>query len=267
MSKNVPKLKKVPGAGANGENYLEFKPDTVSLLTKTIEANLKNTQNGKLPQRKKNTITGNDYDRPQKKTEGKTYRPKPHQKDVPSNKKPTVTADPDSKPRGKKRLRDGQAKSSTDAISRPNNALKLKLSPNEGSVDHARLEQEILALGGSKDDLKLIQDGASESEFEGGTSSSEKPAAKGLKKELLRLVQELGIEKVSQGVDETFESDQDGINSDIQNTAMTGVQPERKEKSNSQPKQSGKSESQYVSQLVTDVHFVPSLSLIVASAS
>ncbi|KAL9000060.1 MAG: hypothetical protein Q9188_005753, partial [Gyalolechia gomerana] len=246
MSKNDPKLKKVPGTGANEENYLELKPDTVSLLTKTIEANLKNTQNGKLPPRKKNTITGNHYDRPQKKTEGKTYKPKPHQKDVPSSKKPTVTADPDSKPRGKKRLRDGQVKSSANAISQPNNALK---SRNEGSVDHARLEQEILALGGSKDDLKLIQDGASESEFEGGTSSSEKPAAKGLKKELLRLVQELGIEKVSQGVDKSFESDQDGINSDIQNTAMIGVQPARKEKSNSQPKQSGKSESQYHQQV------------------
>ncbi|KAL9028944.1 MAG: hypothetical protein Q9196_002750 [Gyalolechia fulgens] len=238
-------------AGANEQDYLELKPDTVSLLTKTIAANLRNTQNAKLPPKKKNPLVSKDYGRPQKKTEGKTSKPKHQQGEVPSSTKPTGAADPDSKPRGKKRSRDGQVKGSVDT-NRPINTPKVKKSRNEDSVDPSRFEQEILALGGTADDLKLIGDVASESEFEGGTSGFDKPAAKGLKKDLLSLVQELGIEKVSQEVDEDSESDQDGIDHyhDIQKPSVNRTEPPRKETNTLQPKQSRKSDSQYEYQQV-----------------
>ncbi|KAL8936601.1 MAG: hypothetical protein Q9216_004844 [Gyalolechia sp. 2 TL-2023] len=244
MSKNELKPEKVPGAATNEESYLDLKPDAVSSLTKIIEANLSKTQNGKPPPRKKTTLDGKDHDRPRNQIERKSFKPKHRQEEISSSKKRTGTADPDFNPRGKKRLRDGQVKDSADT-NQLKSASKVKGRRNKDFVDHSRLEQEILALGGTKDDLKLIEDGLSDSEFEGGTSNSETPAARGLKKELLRLVQELGIEKVSREVDEASESDQDRSDTDIKNTGKNGIEVAHKGEGNSQLKQCGKKEAQY----------------------
>lgn len=234
MSANQSKPKRIPGAGIDQENYLELKPDTVSLLTKRIEANLKNTQNRKLPQKRKNAVTG-ENDKAGKKAERKMSKPKYQQEGAPSGNNAIGAADLELKPQGKKRLRDGQVKSSSNVTSRPNGISKVRRAQShDDSVDHSRLEQEILALGGSKDDLKLIEDGASESELEGGTPSSGEPAAKDLEKDLLRFVQELGIEEVSQETDEASELDQDDKEPYIQSNGVNDTKP------------SGKSESQYV---------------------
>lgn len=177
---------------------LDLKPDTISLLTKKIEANLKNGhgknarekaqlsgKNGRKESSQKGTAQSNLVSK-KNKSQGKSAEADPQN--------PIL--------RGKKRLRDGRLKVSSHlkpGFDGADKGTKKSLGGTDSSLD---LEKEILALGGSKDDLKLIEDATSGSEIDGDAPGSKKPALNGLEKELRRYVKELGIDEVSQELDE-----------------------------------------------------------------
>ena len=254
MSKDDKKLRDTPSAVANGEQDLDLKPDTITLLKKKIEADLSNSKSGK-PSPKTKTSSGT---RARGQTQKKTItlsKSNEQQQQVSAKQKENGLAGPDPKYRGKKRLRDGQVKEPASAKSKSNGVQRNQKSHDGDILSRPRLEQEILALGGSKDDLKLIEDGESASEFESGDRGPEKSATGGLKKELLRLVQELGIEQISQEVDQTSDSNPDDSGSDAENVGMEGTNLSRKDASTLQPKQSMKKASQFVRTLLTTIHY------------
>ncbi|KAL8729892.1 MAG: hypothetical protein Q9166_004449 [cf. Caloplaca sp. 2 TL-2023] len=200
------------GSDMNMEQELDLKPEAVSSLAEKIGANLKKTNNGKWPNKKQRTsgptnTTGSKKDR---KANGSKPDGRPETDITPHEnggiEKRSISLDLQSQ--GKKRTRDGQLKASSNGkvhVSGTTTGHEThKFTPEEPS----NLKQEILALGGTKDDLKLIEVDASDSEIEGDASASKEPASNGLKKELSRLVQELGIEKVPPKVDD--ESGEDG---------------------------------------------------------
>lgn len=84
-----------------------------------------------------------------------------------------------------KRTRNGELRTIT----------KPKEGPHEGDPIPADLESEILALGGSKEDYELITGAPSDSEFEDAGSLAE--SGKALRKDLKKLVKELGIAKAA----------------------------------------------------------------------
>lgn len=102
---------------------------------------------------------------------------------------------------GKKRLRDGQEKGSIHT------GNSIQSIPSEGQVNHDshtanfKLQEDVLALGGTLDDYKLVAEADSNSEMEGNEMEVGKSPGKISKKELLKFVRDLGIDKVD--IDET----------------------------------------------------------------
>lgn len=90
-----------------------------------------------------------------------------------------------------KRFRDGQAKSSSKVES---------IKSNGAPKDPPDIEAEVLALGGSRDDYKLIADVPSDSELEDFGELGESTNA--LSTDLRRMVQELGIAKYAAQIEQ-----------------------------------------------------------------
>ncbi|KAL9595138.1 MAG: hypothetical protein Q9219_006626 [cf. Caloplaca sp. 3 TL-2023] len=215
-------------SGASEGVGLDLKPDAISSLTKKIETNLKKSQPGKLPPKAKRISEAGKRGRVPEKT-GKSSEPNGQQHPVPTFKQDAKTPAPGPKPQGKKRSRDGKVKDQTQSKSELNDAPPKSKTEKQDGLDRARLEQEILALGGNKDDLKLIEGADSGSEYEGGIAGPEKPARKGLKKELLQLVQELGIENAAKTLNECSGSDSDKDSSDVHGSGVGVVKTLAKE--------------------------------------
>ncbi|KAL8738209.1 MAG: hypothetical protein Q9181_000980 [Wetmoreana brouardii] len=209
MAKSGRKSKETPGGNGNGDQNLGLNPQAISLLTKKIEANLKNGQHPKVAVKTHARSSKTDKTGAQKSTPSTAYRPLGVTTLHTNKNNGTQRADT----RGKKRLRDGQLKDLNHEKPHVNGTEKTQKSRGKHTVEQSSLENEILALGGSKDDLKLIEGVASESEFESVTPRTKDPKPKGLEKELLRFVEELGIEEVSPALDEdsVSESDDDGF--------------------------------------------------------
>ena len=89
-----------------------------------------------------------------------------------------------------KRLRNGQAKSSSDPA---------KGKQHDAKDGFSSIEAEILALGGSAEDFELIADGPSDSEYE--VQESTKESTKALHHELRKMVEDLGMTKVAPPMD------------------------------------------------------------------
>lgn len=206
MSNKDGNQRKATNDFAHDSEDLIMNPNALSSLTKKIEVNLKNTQSERLPQGQKGQSSARAQNGGRKKT---VQSSRPIDGQNPEAAQTKVNGILQSKPQAKKRLRDGRLKESAHTLPRPNGIQQKQASLKSNSEEHTRLEEEILALGGSKEDLKLIEDAESESELEAGTTTNEKPKSKSLKKELLQLVKELGIQQASQDVDESPESDQD----------------------------------------------------------
>ena len=121
--------------------------------------------------------------------------------------------------RGKKRLRDGQLRNFDD------DKTKGKQSWVNGQVcsDDPRkpstLEQELLELGATGEDYELIADIASDSEIEGHGLNSIGESGKVLKKDLLQLIQNLGVHKIGPeelGDTSASEKEEDSIRPDFE---------------------------------------------------
>ncbi|KAL8767024.1 MAG: hypothetical protein Q9194_006112, partial [Teloschistes cf. exilis] len=224
--------KKLENGNMEAQN-LDLKPDTISLLTKKIEANLKNgrakntrgkaqvsSKNGGKNSIQKGTAQSNPS--PKKKTSQGTY---------------TEAAPQNPIPQGKKRSRDGQLKVSSNWKPGSDGAEKGSKKGLRGTGSSLDLEKEILALGGSKDDLKLIEDATSGSEIDGDAPSSKRPASNGLGKELLRYVKELGIDQVSQDLDEDRTSELEDEEWVVENTVDKDTASIRSAKAGTVPSQ------------------------------
>lgn len=118
------------------------------------------------------------------------------------NQRPTEASKPSH---AKKRSRDGRIKERSDGTrgknvgpnkpetSQPQNGKKSVGSDIDNNVD-----EEMRALGGTKEDVDLIANLMSDSEIEDEEASPRKDSVDGLEKEVLQLVRQLGVDRVSQ---------------------------------------------------------------------
>ena len=170
------------GKSATGEEEdFNLRPDALSALTKNIEANLKNAKSKVPPQnRLKNgvLISGNAKYLSNGKISQKYS----------SSKVPL---------QGKKRVQGGQLKEPGHPVRKPGNHTPNKRTEVRLLSERSQLEEEILALGGTENDLKLVADLASDSEIEGDLLESKSSAPDGLRKDLSGLIQELGIKRLA----------------------------------------------------------------------
>ncbi|KAI4290289.1 MAG: hypothetical protein L6R35_000424 [Caloplaca aegaea] len=266
MPNNDRNQRKATNGLAHGNEDLTLNPDTISSLTKNIEVNLKNTQTGWLPksQRAQRNARGQNGSRNNPVQNSELLD---EQAFEPAQKK--EIKEPESKSQGKKRLHNGQPKDASHIVPRVYGVQRSQGSLKGKSDEHTRLEQEILALGGSKEDLKLIEQATSESELEDGTSRDEKSNSKGLKKELLQLVQELGIQQASREVDESLESGQDDGGNGDTNRAKGGKMSDaiRKDTDVVQAKVSKRGVSDYQVEPLSDWYAVTLPALSIPSAN
>lgn len=208
MAKGGQRSKKGPETSSNVYQELDLELDIISSLTKKIEANLKSGPNGKLPEKNKSIANSRGNDTVPKKLK-KDSKPSLERDTAVSPLKDGESVTPILNARSKKRLSDGQLKNIAHENTYVNGTKKITKSHRKQSAEHPRLESEILELGGSKDDLALIKDVVSESEFEADANGFKNPESKDLKKELMRVVQELGIDKVTPESDEASTAAQD----------------------------------------------------------
>lgn len=99
---------------------------------------------------------------------------------------------------GKKRLRDGRVKEERHrTIGDDVNTIKLgSRNSKTGSHRNTEIDEEMIALGGTKEDADLIADVMSESEMEGETAEPHEQLGDGFEKEILQMVRQLGVDRV-----------------------------------------------------------------------
>ncbi len=187
-----------------GSQVPDFKPDALRSLTERIESNLINRGKGAIS---KNAAPRSKANTPNAKKKRGEYAVKApvsmstvqatSKGSTPiGNQKPTKAL---KMSQGKKRLRDGRIKGESDGKNRDNvNAVKLGTRNRKAGLDTVnKLEDEMKALGGTKEDVDLIADIASESDMEGGEPESSKNLGNGLEKEIEQLVRQLGVDRVA----------------------------------------------------------------------
>ena len=199
--------------GASNETVLEqefpnLKPDALFSLTEKIQHDLKKSPNEKL--RKVPAI------RPSKGSNSKneiiqtTKRPTKPAEGLKSierrkNGKAEVIEErthPVPNPRnGEKRLQNGIPKVSSNTKSEYS-SIAMGMKGNKTHKESFDIEQEILALGGTKDDYELIAEALSDSEMEAEDLDQAKVSRSDLQKDLARLVREIGIEKAQVEVED-----------------------------------------------------------------
>ena len=204
----MPALSKDYRSSASTENRIpDFNPDTLRSLTEQIASNL-NSQ-GKRPilkdtaarSRAKSSNADKELGEYAIKTPGSTsaasdgITAKGHQK-------PTVAS---SLGQAKKRSRDGRIKERSDGTRGKNFvANKAENSQPQNCKKRIRLDidnnidEEMRALGGTKEDLDLIANLMSDSEIENEEARPSKELGDGLEKEVLKLVRQLGVDRMSQ---------------------------------------------------------------------
>ncbi|KAL8766349.1 MAG: hypothetical protein Q9209_006876 [Squamulea sp. 1 TL-2023] len=231
------------------EHDFPLKPETVSSLASKIEANFKNHKYERVPQKKQEASSTKRKTASESGMNGRIPVPKtgPKTNGTPRKAGSSEVRKPNLGPeaRGKKRLRDGQLKDPSDRELRTNGTFTTQENGQNTIGAQAILEQEILALGGSKEDLELIKGDASDSEIEANASTSKDPASKALKKELLRFVQDLGITEALQEDQADSESGEGEVQSTVQDTKSKVAGASNKETPVLQKSRNGKAMPNY----------------------
>lgn len=191
------KSKKLHAPESTGDQFLNIEPDALLGLTERIESNLKNQ--GKRAMSKDAPTRSKTETSHIKKKDGEIAGKAPvsglaakafgNGHTAIEKQKPTVA---------RKRLRDGRVKedvsgSKSDDVDTV--MLETKNRQN-GSSNEINVDEEVRALGGTKEDLNLITDVLSESEMEGKEAGSSTKSGTDIKKDLLRLVRQLGVDRV-----------------------------------------------------------------------
>lgn len=179
----------------------DFNPDTLRSLTEKIESNFINPNKGAVSKglpAKPTTKTPNFGEKHRQHSvtasklssavnsasNGSTTRGK---------QKPAGTLESSQR---KKRFRDGRIKEEGH-WKRSNDVNSIKLGSRNrstGSNSDIIFDEEIKALGGTKEDVDLIAEIASGSEIEGEEASLS--SGSGLEKETLQLIRQLGVDRV-----------------------------------------------------------------------
>jgi len=185
---------------SEGDQLPALDTDVLSILVQNIKSNLEKQGNGSVSR----STTAKAQVRKEKKKLGnplsqlESPAPKTVAK-VPNGivpaaaeHKPTAAPKPDQ---GKKRLRDGRLKEpglqkNTGSV----NSITLGTRVPKSAEGRAfELDEDMKAVGGTKDDIGLIADAQSDSEVEGGDAGLD---GSNIRKELRQLVRQLGVDKV-----------------------------------------------------------------------
>lgn len=197
------KLKKLNASDSTTTQVPDFNQDALRSLTEKIEDNLKSQGRGAIskdaPAKPKTTTP-----KVKKKNGGNTTKTPVSISAVNISSNDT-TAMGKQKPavalrttQGKKRLRDGRVKEERNrTIGDDVNTIKLgsrntKIVSNENTD----IDEEMVALGGTKEDVDLIADVMSDSEMEGEAAGPPEKLADGFEKEILQMVRQLGVDRV-----------------------------------------------------------------------
>lgn len=187
----------------------EFKAEALLSLTKKINANLSKpppprivTEKYPKPEQKESKVTTNPEisaspaHKATRDTKGKLGANNVKSEPPPSSIAPQK--------QGKKRLRDGQEKKSKHTGSSIKSIRNEEQANQDSRTTNSKLQEDVLALGGTLDDYKLVAEADSNSEMEGNDMEVSKISSKFSKKELLKFVRDLGIDKID--VEEAEES-------------------------------------------------------------
>ncbi|KAL9607211.1 MAG: hypothetical protein Q9167_007851 [Letrouitia subvulpina] len=203
---------------------LEFKAGDLSQLTKKIEDKLKNVSkpNTSGKSRKKRAAKDSvviqqnaaSEQRPSSNENSQKARAGKKEKHLPADRPDTFT----KQQRGKKRSQNGQVKPMIFPLSKTNSVDSRITGRVNGVFNRSLIEQEVLALGGTKEDYDLVENDDSTSEVE--FSDSERKNINGFKKDLVRFVKGLGIDQVDPGFDQSSESFEGDRTNDVPNELM-----------------------------------------------
>lgn len=196
----MPAASKKSSASDVSENLVpDLNADALQSLTEKIEGNLKNRSRGVRPK-----IKTPSFNAKVKVSEHGSKSSISNSDVTPASNGSAATGKQKSTlaPRikqGKKRLRDGRIKEGGNGKEEKNvNSIKLGISNRKsGSDDNSKIDEEMKALGGTKEDFDLIADIISESEMEGDDARPGKNPQSGLEKEILQLVRQLGVDRVA----------------------------------------------------------------------
>lgn len=187
------------GAGTNN-NLSTFDESALSALTARIEKGLDNTT-GKTNQSSNRPTTATKNGK--NKEERKQKLQKQH-----GGLHATINGQPSKDNRGVKRDASGKAK--LKAHTKKNDARQS--IPNNDADDRAALLEEILALGGTADDLDLVADALSDDDDV--VHESNDPLDKSLRDDLARFVGDLGLAQ-SLADDEGTASEDEEVHSEL----------------------------------------------------
>lgn len=177
----------------------EFKAEALLSLTKKINANLSKPPPRIVTEKYPTTnpeISASPARKASRDTKGKLGTDNAKSEPPPKSNAPQK--------QGKKRLRDGQEKKSKFAGSSIKSIRNEEQANQDSRTTNSKLQEDVLALGGTLDDYKLVAEADSNSEMEGNDMEVSKGSSKISKKELLKFVRDLGIAKVN--VEEAKES-------------------------------------------------------------
>jgi ribosome biogenesis protein MAK21 len=196
--------------------FPDLNPDALLSLAKKIETNLKKPGRGAVskavparPKANKSKKEKAREDLSNGAAEPKAYPTVQAVGKTPSTREQRPAPPPKST-QGKKRSLDGRVKEA--GLVKPGdnvNGIKLGTRTRKPTAGKdANIEDDIQALGGTKDDMELIANVPSDSELEGDIVDTAEPARGDLRKELQQLVRQLGVDKRPQNdLSETSDSE------------------------------------------------------------
>ena len=183
----------------------EFNPDTLRSLTDRIANNLKNKGKGPIlkdiaarPKNKTSNIKRKLGEHAIKSTISNPAGKAGSNGSMAKGKEqPTLAL---KQAQGKKRLRDGRVKERSIGTNGNSATIgKLETSKTECVSDNDTfIDDEVRALGGTKEDVDLVANIISGSEIEEEQTSSNNNPRRGLEEEVLQLVRQLGVDRLAQ---------------------------------------------------------------------
>ena len=230
--------KKLSGEHVQASQLPHFNSDTLERLTRKIASRIKKPDNGTVSKTPNAEAKKTKLERVGSKRElsNKAKAPKPIPA-VQSNgtspaTKATETAFRSKSGQGKKRLRDGRVKVAS-SVRKGDDVNNIKLGHRAEQTllpEGSNIEDDIEALGGTKDDLELIADVPSDSEMEGDTMGFNGASGGSLTKELQKLVRQLGVDKAAQKeISKPFSSEEEDKLQSKEMQARNGKGPEPQE--------------------------------------
>ena len=184
-----------PTSELTENQYSDLSPDVLRSLTVNVESKLKNQRKG--PKTNGSSIKQKGREHLLKVSESTSALRATNNASTPiSDRKPTMVL---KMSQGKKRLRDGHVKGNSNGTKgKPVNIIRIGTNTRKflsGNSD--KLDEDIRALGGTKEDVDLTADVESGSEMEGEATKLNKNQENGLETEISQLIRQLGVDTLA----------------------------------------------------------------------